>query len=89
MGNGLCSREIMPEKMTQSLVAGKLLAWYDGRLHSFPWRGINDPYKTWLSEVMLQQTRVQTVIPYYNNWLADLPSVSAVTRKNMDYILQG
>jgi len=88
MGNGLCTREIMPERMTKSLVADKLLAWYDAHLHSFPWRGINDPYKTWISEVMLQQTRVLTVVPYYNRWVVAFPSLQCVARANADYILK-
>ena len=56
--------------MTESL-----LAWYDLHARSMPWRGIHDPYRTWVSEIMLQQTRVETVIPYYTRFLAMFPTL--------------
>ena len=68
--------------------ASLVLNWYDSNAFPFPWRVSNDPYRVWLSEIMLQQTRVNTVIPYYYNWLVDLPSVSSVPRSDMDYILK-
>ena len=74
--------------MTKSFVADKLLAWYDAHLHSFPWRGINDPYKTWLSEVMLQQSRVQTVIPYYNRWVDMFPNIRSVAKAKVGSLLK-
>ena len=57
-----------------------LLSWYDRCARSLPWRGIHDPYRTWVSEAMLQQTRVETVLSYYDRFLArfpDLPSLAA------------
>ena len=47
---------------------GKLLAWYDAHKRDLPWRRTQDPYKIWISEIMLQQTRVDTVIPYYERF---------------------
>lgn len=47
----------------------KLLAWYDANKRDLPWRRTQDPYKIWISEIMLQQTRVDTVIPYYERFL--------------------
>ena len=47
----------------------KLLAWYDAHKRDLPWRRTQDPYKIWISEIMLQQTRVDTVIPYYERFL--------------------
>lgn len=54
---------------------GLLLAWFDGAKREMPWRGTRDPYKIWLSEIMLQQTRVETVREYYLRFLAAFPTV--------------
>lgn len=53
-----------------------LLAWYDAEGRDLPWRHGRNPYHTWISEVMLQQTQVQTVIPYYENFIATFPTVT-------------
>ena len=61
-------------------ISQALLAWYDAHARVLPWRGIHDPYRTWVSEAMLQQTRVETVLSYYNRFLArfpDLPSLAS------------
>ncbi len=55
-----------------------LLAWYDRSRRALPWRATRDPYRVWLSEVMLQQTRVEVVLPYYERFLARFPSVEAL-----------
>ena len=55
-----------------------LLKWYDDTHRDLPWRRTRDPYAVWVSEVMLQQTRVQTVIPYYERVLARWPTVEAL-----------
>lgn len=52
-----------------------LLAWYDDEGRDLPWRHGRNPYHTWISEVMLQQTQVNTVIPYYQNFLATFPTI--------------
>ena len=46
-----------------------LLFWYRKQDYKIPWRETKDPYKIWISEVMLQQTRVATVLPYYERWI--------------------
>ena len=56
-------------------ISDELLRWYDINAREMPWRGIQDPYKTWISEIMLQQTRVETVIPYYQRFLSRFPSL--------------
>lgn len=61
-----------------SFVRRKLLAWYDRNKRDLPWRSQNDPYRIWISEIMLQQTRVQAVIPYYENFLRNFPDVQAL-----------
>jgi len=53
----------------------KLLDWYTINARELPWRGHSDPYAVWISEIMLQQTRVETVIPYFQRWMESFPSV--------------
>jgi A/G-specific adenine glycosylase len=55
-----------------------LLAWYLKHRRDLPWRKSRDPYRVWISEVMLQQTRVETVVPYYDRFLARWPTVEAL-----------
>lgn len=58
--------------------AERLLKWYDVHARKLPWRGIRDPYRTWVSETMLQQTRVETVLSYYERFLQRFPTVQAL-----------
>lgn len=55
-----------------------LLDWYDEHKRDLPWRRTSDPYAIWVSEIMLQQTRVDTVIPYYERFLYQLPTIEAL-----------
>ena len=55
-----------------------LLNWYEANARDLPWRRTDDAYRIWVSEIMLQQTRVAAVIPYYNRFLAALPTVAAL-----------
>lgn len=55
-----------------------LLDWHRASRRILPWREDKDPYRIWLSEIMLQQTRIEAVIPYYHRFLAELPTVSAL-----------
>src|SRR5580704_15208546 len=55
-----------------------LLAWYERAKRDLPWRRDRDPYRVWVSEIMLQQTRVAAVIPYYERFLARFPDVRAL-----------
>jgi A/G-specific adenine glycosylase len=65
-----------------------LLAWYDGARRDLPWRRERDPYRIWLSEVMLQQTRVDTVIGYYERWLERFPTLDALATAPLDDVLR-
>jgi A/G-specific adenine glycosylase len=56
-------------------IASRILAWYRQYGRALPWRGSPDPYAVWISEIMLQQTRVETVIPYYVKWMRLFPTV--------------
>jgi A/G-specific adenine glycosylase len=60
------------------LLARKLLKWYARHARVLPWRGHPDSYAVWVSEIMLQQTRVEAVLPYFERWMARFPSVSAL-----------
>jgi A/G-specific adenine glycosylase len=69
--------------------ARKLIAWQrrDGR-RGLPWQGTRDPYRVWLSEVMLQQTQVAAVIPYYERFLARFPDARALAAASEDEVLR-
>src|SRR5579862_6835681 len=56
----------------------KLLRWYRAHRRDLPWRRTSDPYRIWISEIMLQQTRVAAVIPYYERFLALFPDAAAL-----------
>jgi A/G-specific adenine glycosylase len=72
-----------------SSIAAKLTTWQKkhGR-HDLPWQGTRDPYAIWLSEIMLQQTQVATVIPYYNRFLARFSDVAALAAAPLDEVLR-
>ena len=55
-----------------------LLTWYDLNGRTLPWRSVVTPYRTWVSEIMLQQTRVSAVIPYFERFMAELPDAAAL-----------
>lgn len=64
-----------------------LLGWYDAERRDLPWRRTRDPYAIWVSEIMLQQTRVDTVVPYYERFLARFPTASALAEAPEDDVL--
>jgi A/G-specific adenine glycosylase len=61
-----------------------LLAWYDTAKRDLPWRKTRDPYAIWVSETMLQQTRVETVIPYYERFLERFPDVASLAEAELE-----
>jgi A/G-specific adenine glycosylase len=65
-----------------------LLTWYRGAARDLPWRGTSDPYAIWVSEVMLQQTRVDTVVPYYERFVRRWPTVGTLAAASIDDVLQ-
>ena len=66
----------------------KLLAWYDAHKRDLPWRRTQDPYKIWISEIMLQQTRVDTVIPYYERFLDWFPTIEDLANAQEEKLLK-
>ncbi|MCW8871747.1 MAG: A/G-specific adenine glycosylase [Xanthomonadales bacterium] len=77
----------MPRKRTPPF-AQRLLAWWDqhGR-HDLPWQHPRTPYRVWVSEIMLQQTQVGTVIPYFERWMRDFPDVPSLAAAPLDDVL--
>ena len=65
-----------------------LLTWYDHNSRNLPWRETNDPYAIWVSEVMLQQTQVKTVIPYYQRFLSTFPSIQDLAASDLQKVLK-
>lgn len=65
-----------------------LLAWYDLNGRTLPWRSVVTPYRTWVSEIMLQQTRVGAVIPYFERFMEELPDVSALAAISEERLLK-
>ena len=70
-----------------SRLAPRLLTWYHQQGRTLPWRGGTDPYAVWVSEIMLQQTRVETVIPYFEKWIRLFPSVSDLAKASEQDVL--
>lgn len=70
-----------------SPIAHRLLEWYSRNARQLPWRGLNDPYAIWISETMLQQTRVDTVIPYFLNWMKKFPTVASLASATQQEVL--
>ncbi|MGF1567599.1 MAG: A/G-specific adenine glycosylase [Nodosilinea sp.] len=65
-----------------------LLDWYAHQGRDLPWRNIADPYAIWVSEIMLQQTQVKTVWPYYTRWLAQFPTVAKLAAADLQTVLK-
>src|SRR5262249_36259506 len=55
-----------------------LLNWFSTNARDLPWRRTRDPYAIWVSEIMLQQTQVKTVMPYWTTWMSELPTIKSV-----------
>ncbi|MEG0258524.1 MAG: A/G-specific adenine glycosylase [Lysinibacillus sp.] len=65
-----------------------LVEWFKKEKRDLPWRHTTDPYKIWVSEVMLQQTRVDTVIPYYNRFMESFPTIETLADAPQEYLLK-
>ena len=70
------------------LVRRRLLGWYRRNRRDLDWRRTRDPYRIWLSEIMLQQTRVAAVIPYYRSFLEKFPTLRHLARAPLDAVLR-
>ena len=74
--------------MNLSQIVTPLLAWYGTHARELPFRDDPTPYHVWLSEIMLQQTRVEAVLPYYRRFLAELPDVEALAKVPEERLLK-
>ena len=66
----------------------RLLEHYDAHRRDLPWRASREPYRVWVSEIMLQQTRVETVVPYYGRWMERFPTVEALAEADEESVLK-
>src|SRR5258705_4615048 len=69
-------------------IAPRLLRWFRAEARDLPWRRTRDPYAIWISEVMLQQTQIATVLPYFARWMKRFPDVDALARASIDDVLK-
>ena len=75
-------------KQNLSTIVPPLLTWFRANARPLPWRNTRDPYKIWVSEIMLQQTRVAAVLGYYARFLEAFPSVEALAEAPEDVLLK-
>src|SRR5262245_44496490 len=67
------------------LISG-LLSWFSRNARDLPWRRTRDPYAIWVSEIMLQQTQVKTVLPYWQRWMQQLPTIQSLAKARPEKI---
>ena len=74
--------------MLMGLIVEPLLAWYDKNARILPWREEPSPYRVWISEIMLQQTRVEAVKPYFERFMQELPDIAALAQVEDDKLMK-
>src|SRR3990170_2576066 len=87
----ILQRQMMRGKSAgRSLAAlrARLMEWYARNKRAMPWRGTRDAYRVWVSEVMLQQTRVAAVAPYYRRFVRRFPTLRALARARSEEVLR-
>lgn len=80
-------REILDDRVVVAL-RQTLLSWYAQQGRDLPWRKTQDPYAIWVAEIMLQQTQVRTVLPYYERWLSEFPTTAALAAAEQQRVLK-
>ncbi len=78
----------MLKKKDQLEFGKQLLRWYQSHHRKLPWRETRDPYKIWISEIMLQQTTVQAVLPYYKKWIQLFPDIQTLSQTPIQKVLK-
>ncbi|MCU0917133.1 MAG: A/G-specific adenine glycosylase [Planctomycetes bacterium] len=78
----------MKRQERHAFIQNTLRDWFAANARDLPWRRTNDPYAVWISEIMLQQTRVEAVAPYYERFLARFPTVASLARARLDTVLK-
>lgn len=66
----------------------RLISWFTENARDLPWRNTRDPYAIWISEIMLQQTQVKTVIPYWERWMQHFPTVASLATADEQHVLK-
>jgi A/G-specific adenine glycosylase len=84
--NSRAPRKLHPATQTETV--RRLLRWYEKHARDLPWRRTRDPYAIWISEIMLQQTQVKTVVPYWTRWMQRLPDVRSLARAKPQTVLK-
>jgi A/G-specific adenine glycosylase len=79
---------VPPRSPDFQILARKIVWWFDQNARDLPWRRTRDPYAIWISEVMLQQTQVKTVIPYWEHWMKLFPGIQALAEAGEEEILK-
>lgn len=79
--------KIIPESDIRFIQQG-LLKWFKTNQRPLPWREKYSPYEVWISEIMLQQTQVKTVLPYFDRWMKALPTIQSVAEAKEDCVLK-
>ena len=80
--------DALPDPETRAAFAMRLLDWFARRSRDLPWRRERTPYRVWVAEVMLQQTQVETVVPYYERFLESFPTVEALAVAPLEEVLK-
>jgi A/G-specific adenine glycosylase len=73
---------------TKKAIQSSLLKWFDANKRDMPWRETRDPYKIWISEIMLQQTQVKTVMPYFHRFIQSFPSVRELAAADISQVMK-
>lgn len=81
-------RPVMQTMSELTTIVKPLLHWWDADHADLPWRRSKNPYAIWISEIMLQQTQIATVIPYYERWMTQFPTIQDVAAASLDDVLK-
>lgn len=79
---------MLSSKPARRAFRGQLLAWFDDHQRALPWRHVDDAYAVWVSEIMLQQTRVSTVVEYFERWMEVFPTLEALSQAPVEEVLE-
>ncbi len=82
------SHPLQAKTVNKTIFSKKILSWYEENKRNLPWRHTRDPYKIWLSEIILQQTRIVQGLPYYNVFVENFPDVTSLANAKEDRVLR-
>jgi A/G-specific adenine glycosylase len=88
ISNAIADTDLKMEDLDTQALSRSLLHWYQGSGRDLPWRRTQDPYRIWISEIMLQQTQVKTVIPYFERWLQRFPTLADLASADLQSVLK-